>query len=158
MPIGLVAFRLKTLEGTFESIKDLDSYWKTEFPKAPNWRTLENTEQIPRLNEIGNASREIRGQHMFSSIAELVTNGERVFAVVGASHVIRQELELRRLLDEFSPYDLGCIWKHQNAFGVKHRKAINWFELTDTGGLDRWPIHICREFWTSNSTSSAAVT
>lgn len=86
------------LNHSVSTIEDLDRFWAREFPGMPDWRTLETTEQIPLLREVGDASREIRGQHMISSITELAANGERVFAVVGASHVIRQELEIRRLI------------------------------------------------------------
>ncbi len=86
------------LRGSLSSIGELDAYWQQEFPEAKNWRKLTSTEGIPRLRQVGDQSREVRGRHMVASLTELVNNGERVFAVVGASHVIRQEPELRRQL------------------------------------------------------------
>ena len=88
------------LKQTFKTLEDLDGYWRKTFPDAPDWRTLRDTESIPKLRGVGDLSREIRGQQMVSTIVELVKNGERVFAVVGASHVIRQEPSLTELLAE----------------------------------------------------------
>jgi pheromone shutdown protein TraB len=59
---------------------------------------LKDTDHILRLVEVGNVSRQVRGEHMVRTLVELVNKGERVFAVVGASHVIRQEPVLRQLL------------------------------------------------------------
>lgn len=97
---GLLAKRTDVdgLRGLFSSLEDLDQYWKQQYPDAGDWRELSETETVPRLRDIGDASRQIRGEHMVRSITELVRNGERVFAVVGASHVIRQEPTLTRLL------------------------------------------------------------
>ena len=86
------------LQGTFSSIQEFDSYWAKEFGDSPDWRTIQDVDSIPQLRKVGDVSREIRGQHMVSSISELVSQGERVFAVVGASHVIRQEPVLENLL------------------------------------------------------------
>jgi hypothetical protein len=90
------------LRNTFASVADLDAYWRKKFPDEPDWRTLPDTEGISLLVEVGNVSRQVRGEHMVRTLVELVNKGERVFAVVGASHVIRQEPALRNLLDSNS--------------------------------------------------------
>ena len=101
LALGLLKKRtnVEGLAGTFTSLKEFDDYWKVHFEDAPDWRTLPNTESVPLLRQVGDVSREVRGQHMVASLSELVGKGERVFAVVGASHVIRQELQLRRLIE-----------------------------------------------------------
>jgi hypothetical protein len=86
------------LRGSLGSVQDLDAYWRERFPAAPEWRTLSDIEGIPLLVEVGNASREVRGLHMIRTLVDLVARGGRVLAVVGASHVIRQEPALGKAL------------------------------------------------------------
>lgn len=88
------------LRGSLASVEDLDEYWRKRFPAAPDWRTLSDTESVPLLVEVGNASREIRGDHMVRTLVDLAARGERVLAVVGASHVIRQEPALGKAVEE----------------------------------------------------------
>jgi hypothetical protein len=88
------------LRGSLASVQDLDTYWRERFPAAPDWRTLSDTESVPLLVEVGHASREVRGEHMVRTLVDLAARGERVLAVVGASHVIRQEPALGKALDE----------------------------------------------------------
>lgn len=45
-------------------------------------------------------SREVRGEHMVRTLVDLAARGERVLAVVGASHVIRQEAALGKALEK----------------------------------------------------------
>ncbi len=62
-----------------------------------DWRTW--TDGMPGvLAEIDTASRELRGRHMARVLLDLVGRGERVLAVVGSGHVIRQEWVLRAAL------------------------------------------------------------
>jgi pheromone shutdown protein TraB len=61
---------------------------------------LKDTESVPLLVEVGHASREVRGEHMVRTLVDLAARGERVFAVVGASHVIRQEPGLGKALEK----------------------------------------------------------
>jgi hypothetical protein len=99
------------LRGCLRSIAELDAYWQQAFADAPDWRSLPDTESLPLLVEVGNVSRQVRGEHMVRTLVELVRRGERVFAVVGASHVIRQEPILRRLLESEAPR-LGGMASH----------------------------------------------
>lgn len=88
------------LRNTFDSIESFEAYWREEFSASVDWRDLPNTESNDRLLKIGHSSRQIRGEHMVQTLLELVAKGERVFAVVGASHVIRQGDFLRLSLQE----------------------------------------------------------
>ena len=61
--------------------------------------------QHPRKSQqvaLEDSSRQVRGRHMVRTLVEQVNSGERVFAVVGASHVIRQEPVLHKPLDSDS--------------------------------------------------------
>lgn len=102
LALGLLRKRTDVagLRGTLSSVEELDEYWNQTFPDEPDWWTLSNTESTPRLKAVGDRSRQIRGEHMVQSLVELVNRGHRVFAVVGASHVIRQEPVLRKLLEQ----------------------------------------------------------
>jgi hypothetical protein len=88
------------LRGSLASVADLDAYWRKRFPDAPDWRTLSDTESVPVLRDVGDVSREIRGDHMVRTLVDLASRGKRVLAVVGASHVIRQEPALAKGLEE----------------------------------------------------------
>ncbi|HEX6886171.1 MAG TPA: hypothetical protein VF530_22545 [Planctomycetota bacterium] len=84
------------LRGSLPDLAAMDATWRALVP-AGDWRTW--TDDMPgRLSEIDHASRAVRGEHMARILLELVTRGERVLAVVGSGHVIRQEWALRSAL------------------------------------------------------------
>lgn len=87
------------LRGTLRTIADLDQLWRDEFADQPDWRTLRQIDGIPNFGAIAHASREVRGKHMARCLIDLARRGERVFAVVGASHVIRHEPTLEAALN-----------------------------------------------------------
>lgn len=97
----LLAKRTDTpkLRGTLQSVADIDRIWKRDFPESPDWRTLESEPRNTYLDEISDASRLVRGRHMVRILVDQARRGERVFAVVGCSHVIRQEPTIRHLLE-----------------------------------------------------------
>ncbi len=97
---GLLAKRtdVEGLRGVLTGVADLDRVWREHVPDGPDWRTLSNIDSVTTMRRVGDDSREVRGRHMVRAIADLVSRGERVVAVVGASHVIRQEPTLRSLL------------------------------------------------------------
>jgi hypothetical protein len=87
------------LRGSLESVADIDRLWKRDFPGHPDWRTLTQEPEGTYLVDMSEASRLVRGRHMVRVLVDQVRRGERVFAVVGCSHVIRQEPTIRVLLD-----------------------------------------------------------
>lgn len=86
------------LRGAIASVEQMDQVWNRHFPELPSWRSRTTEPDHPLFAQIGDASREIRGEHMVRTLVDLVRKGERVFAVVGCSHVIRQEWMLRAAL------------------------------------------------------------
>jgi len=85
------------LRGVLLTAQDLDDAWRTA-GGAGDWRELTSEESAPGLAAVGEASRRHRGEHMVRTLVTLVRRGERVFAVVGSGHVIRQEPALRAAL------------------------------------------------------------
>ena len=76
------------------------------FPDLKDWRDFPASMLDPvrrdqpwkETNEISRATSEFRDAHMVELLVSLVERGERVFAVVGASHVVMQEPLLRARL------------------------------------------------------------
>lgn len=93
------------LRDTISSVSDLDRVWSEYAPDEPDWRMLSDIDSVELMRTIGDDSRETRGAHMVRALSTLVAQGERVVAVVGASHVIRHEPTVRSLLgDASSPF------------------------------------------------------
>lgn len=87
------------VEGLRDALPDLaamDATW-SEAGLDGDWRTSQRGMQGV-LRKIDLASRRVRGEHMALALIDLVGRGERVFAVVGSGHVIRQEWALRAAL------------------------------------------------------------
>ena len=85
------------LRGSLASLEDVDRVWERDFPDQSDWRTLQG--EPGYLAEISDDSRRIRGEHMARILIDLVRDGERVLAVVGSGHVIRQEWNIRAVFD-----------------------------------------------------------
>jgi len=81
------------LRGSLSTLADVDRVWQRDFPDQADWRIQQG--EPGYLGEISDSSRRIRGEHMTRILIDLVEKGERVFAVVGSGHVIRQEWNLR---------------------------------------------------------------
>jgi hypothetical protein len=86
----------------------LDSLMRAEFPEVPDWRTLPQSVTWPGrtdtfLNRVSTSVNRFRDEHMLAVLATLLGRGERVFAVVGSSHVVMQEPALRALFDSVAP-------------------------------------------------------
>ena len=94
------------LRGTLETLDDVDALWAREFPDHGDWRTLQGEPGF--LADISTDSRIFRGQHMARILMDLVDRGQRVFAVVGSGHVIRQEWNLREV------FGLEPAWDQPN--------------------------------------------
>ena len=78
----------------------LDVVWRERFPGLGDWRTLppeavHPSEQPTRLQHIANRVNEVRDEHAAAVILDLLAKGERVFAIAGGSHVVKQEPVIR---------------------------------------------------------------
>ncbi|MGK2859792.1 MAG: hypothetical protein ACSLFQ_21555 [Thermoanaerobaculia bacterium] len=89
---------VRGLEGTMAAAADIDRVWAKSLGAHGDWRTRTSMPEGTFLEEIDLASRVVRGEHMTRVLVELVGKGERVLAVVGSGHVIRQEWALRTML------------------------------------------------------------
>lgn len=88
------------LEGSLNSLDELDALWKASFDSDTDWRSLPPEAIWPgdkptRLQAISRFVNEIRDRHMAAVILDFLRKGERVFAVAGGSHVVKQEPVLR---------------------------------------------------------------
>ncbi len=95
---------VKGLEGSPRTREELNSCCQEEFPELCDWRQVparwfDPTQEGHLLNRLSRDCSTIRDQYMVAALAQEVRRGERVFAVVGYSHVVRQEGALRRALE-----------------------------------------------------------
>ena len=93
------------LDRAISSVAHLDSIWQDEFPDGPGWRDLPWQATWPTgsdtwLNHVSADVNRFRDQYMVALITSLLERGERVFAVVGSSHVIMQEAALREAVTD----------------------------------------------------------
>lgn len=91
------------LRGSLVTLQDVDRVWRRDFPGAADWRVLQG--EPGYLDAISQSSRRIRGEHMARILIDLVQKRERVFAVVGSGHVIRQEWNLRAVFHQEPAWD-----------------------------------------------------
>ncbi len=98
--------RVKGLPGLGETFPDLEAmarFHAREFPDRPDWREVPEAFFDPGrtdtwMNEVHTRSNRFRDAHMVALLVRLVRRGERVFATVGASHVVMAEPALRAAL------------------------------------------------------------
>lgn len=95
------------LRGSLVTLDDVDRLWQRDFSGQGDWRGLQG--EPGYLAEISDSSRRIRGEHMARILIDLVRQGERVFAVVGSGHVIRQEWNLRAVFDQEPAWDQPAL-------------------------------------------------
>lgn len=93
------------LVGSLSGLEDVDRVWRRDYASEGDWRTLQAEPRFGYLAGISDMSRAIRGRHMARVLVDLVRRDERVLAVVGSGHVIRQEWNLRALLGEEPAWD-----------------------------------------------------
>lgn len=91
------------LRGSLVTLGDVDRVWQRDFPEEGDWRVLQG--EPGYLDTISQSSRRIRGEHMARILIDLVQKGERVLAVVGSGHVIRQEWNLRAVFNQEPAWD-----------------------------------------------------
>lgn len=90
------------LKGAPRTIAELKASSARLFPQLADWREAPQTWFDPAvsppltyLNHISRQLSEFRDRHMLVLLTEQVAQGKRVFAAVGASHVVMQERALR---------------------------------------------------------------
>ena len=110
-PGALVEEMLKAVAKTpgFENLPktltEFEASVKKHLPTVADWRKIEQEIFDPNpdlglfTNDIADASVNFRGRFMVRLLTAEVEKGERVFAVVGASHVVKQENALGKLLE-----------------------------------------------------------
>ena len=87
-----------TLAGFTESCKSL-------FPDLTDWRKVSEdwfdpTQSGHYTNDLANDTGVFRDKHIFRVLVARAKRGDRVFAVIGASHVVVQEAALMRVLGQ----------------------------------------------------------
>jgi hypothetical protein len=88
------------LEGSLPDLEALDHLWQGRYAELGPWRDLPPEAVHPhpeptRLQAIANLVNEVRDRHAARVILDLLSKGERVFAIAGGSHVVKQEPVLR---------------------------------------------------------------
>ena len=83
------------LEGSLTSIEEMDALWAARFGDPRDWRTIPPDAIHPgldgtRLQQIAIRVNHARDQHAVRVLLDLARRGERVFAVAGGSHVVKQ--------------------------------------------------------------------
>lgn len=95
--------KLPGFESLPKTIAEFDALAKKHFADVKDWRAIEQKVFDPNpdldwfTNDIADASVQYRGRFMVKILATEVAKGERVFAVVGASHVVKQEKALNKI-------------------------------------------------------------
>ena len=88
------------LKGSLPDLASMDALWAERFANLGPWRDLPPEAVHPsphptRLQAIANLANEVRDRHAARIILDLMKQGERVFAIAGGSHVVKQEPVLR---------------------------------------------------------------
>jgi hypothetical protein len=86
------------LRGALPDLAAVDAAWADASGGSEDWRVLVQEHRSGWLAQVSDASRTARGTHMVRVLLDLLDQGERVFAVVGSGHVVRQEWALRDAL------------------------------------------------------------
>lgn len=86
-----------------KSVEELDSSFRSQFPglgsyKDANVDWFDPVKTKTIFNKISRASSDFRDKHMVALLSNAVCQEKRVFAVVGASHVVMQEQAIRKLV------------------------------------------------------------
>lgn len=101
---NLMLAAMRGLKGKPRNPVELDAYWPKLGIKG-EWRKPDKFWFDPGLggagtplNKIATASSQFRDQHMIDLLVTELRSGKRVFAMVGASHVVMQERAIRNAL------------------------------------------------------------
>lgn len=84
------------LKGAPNNLAELAAACKSLFPELTDWHKVSEdwfdpTQSGHYTNELANDSGMFRDQHIFRVLVDRARRGDRVFAVIGASHVVVQE-------------------------------------------------------------------
>lgn len=95
--------KIKGLEERPNTVAELQASVARVLPELKDWRQAPADWFVPTTtarftNRINRVSSDLRNEHMVRLLTEHVRRGERVFAVVGFSHVVVQEPSLRARL------------------------------------------------------------
>ena len=93
------------LAGSLPTLDAMDALWRSSFDDPRDWRELPPPAIWPgkeptHLQAISRHVNQVRDRHAARILIELVRRGERVFAVAGGSHVVKQEPVLFAALAE----------------------------------------------------------
>ncbi|HZH90434.1 MAG TPA: hypothetical protein VEX70_07385 [Pyrinomonadaceae bacterium] len=96
-------------EGLPKTVAEFEASVRRLLPSVADWRTVKSTHFDPNpdlglyTNDVAYASSQYRDRYIVKLLADEVRGkGGRVFAVVGASHVVMQEKALKKALQETS--------------------------------------------------------
>ena len=87
-----------------KTVAEFEASARRLLPSVADWRKVKSTVFDPNpdlglyTNDLAYASSQYRDRHMVKLLADEVRRGGRVFAVVGASHVLMQEGALKKAL------------------------------------------------------------
>ncbi|MCK6614718.1 MAG: hypothetical protein L6Q47_10815 [Ignavibacteriaceae bacterium] len=96
--------KIPGLEGSLNSIAEIDSIWAADFKGLPDWRETSDAYGLPLyLGSIAALSNNYRDEHFVKTIADLTKKGKRVFAVAGSSHAVKIERSLKETLSSKQP-------------------------------------------------------
>jgi len=90
--------RAAQLQGLFATTADIDAYWSERYASLPDWRTAPEWPEGSPAHDMFFVSNLVRDEHAARLIVDLVRKGERVFAISGMSHTVKQEPAIRALL------------------------------------------------------------
>jgi hypothetical protein len=88
-----------------KTLAEFEASVKKHLPTVADWRKIDQRVFDPNpdlglfTNDLADASVNFRGKFMVQLLAAEVERGERVFAVIGASHVVKQERALKKIFD-----------------------------------------------------------
>jgi hypothetical protein len=93
------------LSGAPNTVAEFSALCKRYFPELKDWREVpedwfDPTQSIHYTNELANATGMFRDQYIYKLLLDRAKRGDRVFAVIGASHVVVQEPAWRATLGE----------------------------------------------------------
>ena len=75
--------------GAIHDVADIDRIWARDFPGGPDWRDVSDEHGLPGyLQEVSDASNDLRNRHLVRTALDLAGRGERVFVVAGSSHAV----------------------------------------------------------------------